>query len=353
MDLSSKRMVNSTEIARIAGLSRSTVSRVINNHPNVNEETRNKVMKIIEQFGYAPNASARVLAGKKVDTIGLFFAAGEPSVNSFVEDTHANFMLACIAETASQLGYLTLTSIIREIESFETNKRIKDVFLEGRIDAGIFIGFPNYTPVVEELIAKGFVIGILDQYIQGRNEVNRIVANLDEECAKNAVEYLVSLGHRRIMGVHGDLKRYSGMQKHDSFIDGMKKNSLEIRKEWQLFADFNRTSAFNVVADYLKSKSELPTSIFCSNDSIAFGVMEALKNAGLSIPEDISVIGVDDSGFSAYLTPPLTTFRVDFQNVLGELTRKVIEGLRDLVEEPVRMSFGSELVIRGSCRKIG
>ncbi|MCX7708929.1 MAG: LacI family transcriptional regulator [Clostridia bacterium] len=345
------KSINSTEIAKIAGLSRSTVSRVINQHPNVKGKTREKILNLIEQYGYTPNLSARVLAGKRADTIGLFFVPGTNSPN-FAGDTQADFMLACIAEAASQNGFLTLTNIVRNIHEPENVKRIRDIFYEGRIDAGIFIGCPDQVPIIEELVASGFILGILDQNPQGRNESNRIIVNYDDGSAEKAVDYLVSLGHRRIMGIHGDLKRYNGLQKYHSFLRGMEKHDLEVKKEWQLFPGFQHLSSYSMMEDFLNRSKELPTAMFCANDSIAWGVMDALKKAGLSIPGDLSIIGMDDSSFSALLSPPLTTFRVDFQEVLGTLTKKVIEHVATPSDELVRIAFESDLVMRGSCRTI-
>jgi len=346
------RKINSEEIAKLTGLSRSTVSRVINNYPNVKEETRRKVLKAIEQFGYTPNVSARVLAGKSVNTIGLFLATHNKDTYNFSQDTHTDFMLACVAEAASRLGFSTLITVVRDMADPDIAKKIKETFKEGRIDAGIFIGCLNYTPVIEELIANGFIVGILDQYIPDRNELNRIVVNFDDDCAEKAVDYLVSLGHKHIMGVHGDLRRYNGLQKYESFMRGMRKHGLVPRDEWMLFPGFDHALAYKMMREFLRTSSDLPTAIFCANDSIALGIIEALKEAQLKVPDDISVIGIDDAAFSVFITPPLTTFHVDFEAMLSTLTEKVIEGVNGLINEPVRLKFGSELVIRASCKAI-
>jgi LacI family transcriptional regulator len=348
-----KRRINSAEIAKLTGLSRSTVSRVINNYPNVKEETRNKVKKVIEQFGYTPNISARVLAGKNVNTLGLFFLASEKKgIYNFSQDTHVDFMLACIAEAASKHGFSTLITVLKDIDDPDAGRKVEGTFKEGRIDAGIFIGFPNYTPIIEELIADGFIVGILDQYIPDKNELNRVVVNFDDDCAEKAVDYLVSLGHKKIMGMHGDLRRYSATQRYESFIKAIKKHNLELRDEWVLFSGFSTANAYNIMLKFISNSSELPSAIFCVNDTVALGVVRALKDARIEVPKDISVIGIDDSYFSALMTPPLTTFHADFDYILGVLTAKVIEGVNGILKEPVRLRFGSELIVRASCRAL-
>lgn len=344
--------MTSVDIARLAGVSRSTVSKVINNYPDVNHETREKVNAIIRQFGYTPNISARVLAGKKVQTLGLFFITGNTCQDDFTEDILADYMLACVAETASDNGYLTLISIIKTMDDVESVQRIKDMFHQGRIDAGIFIGCNNDQPILEELIEKGFILGVFDQNVPGKEEPNRIVVNFDDFSAEKAVDYLVSLGHTQIMGVHGELVRYNGVQKYNAFMNGVSKHGLIIRDEWMLFAGFSKNKAYKLFSDFLANETNLPTAIFCANDFIAYGVMEAIKAAGFSIPKDFSVIGIDDSTLSRYLHPTLTTFHVDFKEMLELLTLQVIKSVDELPKQHKKYEFSSQLIVRNSCRSI-
>ncbi|WP_026486430.1 LacI family DNA-binding transcriptional regulator [Caldanaerobius polysaccharolyticus] len=347
-----KRIFNSAEIARLAGVSRSTVSRVVNNYPNVSESKREKVLRIIEQYGYTPNSAARVLTGKKTNTIGLFFVINSPGINYFKEDAHADFILASIAEAASHSGFFTLINIIHEVKQPDNIKMIKEIFYQKRIDAGIFIGCSDNEPVIEELIKEGFIVGVLDYNVKGRKEINCVVANFDDKFGEQAVDYLVSLGHKKIMGIHGDLQRFSGMQRYNSFIRGMKKYGLEIRDQWMLFPGFERFRAKQLMDEFLASGYELPSAIFCANDTIAYGVIDALKRKGILIPDDVSIVGVDDSNFSAYIDPPLTTFRVDFQEVLSTLTQKVVECVKADSVKGVVLEFGGQLIVRNSCKEV-
>ena len=127
--------INSNEIARLAGVSRSTVSRVINNYPNVPPETREKVMKIIEQYNYFPNISAQVLAGKRAKSIGVFLVAR----GQFSSDILTNLLITSVIEGASDCGYYVVTNIIRDIKDSESIKIVKEMFFQRSIDGGIFI----------------------------------------------------------------------------------------------------------------------------------------------------------------------------------------------------------------------
>ncbi|GAE36133.1 LacI family DNA-binding transcriptional regulator [Halalkalibacter akibai] len=145
-----RNKINSAQIAKLAGVSRSTVSRVINNYPNVPSETREKVMKIIKENDYFPDMSAQVLAGKNMRTIGLFII-DKGSVSS---DFTSNTLITSVIEEASKHDYYVLTNIIRDCRSPNNVERVKAVFYQNRIDAGIFMGTDNHEPLIEELIAE-------------------------------------------------------------------------------------------------------------------------------------------------------------------------------------------------------
>ncbi|UJF32586.1 LacI family DNA-binding transcriptional regulator [Paenibacillus hexagrammi] len=346
-----KTETNSEEIARLAGVSRSTVSRVINNYSNVPEKTRAKVMKVIEQYNYVPNLSAQVLAGKKTKTIGLFFIdAGHVS-----GDMLSNLMIASIIEYASSFGYYVLTHIIRDSKDPKQVSRIKETYLQRRVDGGIFIGAANYEPFIEELVTEGYMVAIVDQNLPGRNEPNRIVVNFDNEHSINAaVDYLVSLNHSKIGIVNGDMKRYGGPSKYEAFVNAMSRNKLEIVRDWVLAGDFNETSGYQAVKSLLGScgRDQLPTALIAANDSVAFGVIRALQEEGISVPDDISVIGFDDHAFSARFQPSLTTFRMDFECMMLKLTELLINNIEQGAKDFNKVMIQSQLIVRESCKKL-
>lgn len=342
-----KKDINSWQIAKLAGVSRSTVSRVINNYSNVPEETRKKVMAVIKQYHYYPNISARILAGKKTETIGLFWIASDHIASDYL----SNFFIASVIEDAASFGYLVLTCVIPNLTDANNIRMVREIFFEGRIDGGIFIGCANNEPLVEELIAEGYVTGILDQNIPGRTEPNRIVVNFDSDTAEKAVDYLVRLNHRHIGIIHGDLKRYNGVQKYNSFSNGFKKHGLSMVDNWVDYTDFSEKAGYKSMKAILERSPEFPTAICCANDSIAFGAINAINDFGLKVPEDISVIGIDDHIRSAVFKPPLTTFRVDFPKMFGALTENVIRVInQETNKQFINLQFGSELVERESCR---
>lgn len=339
--------MNSTEIARLAGVSRSTVSRVINNYSNVPEHTKQKVLQVIEQYNYFPNLSAQVLAGKKTRTIGLFMIdSGDVS-----SDLISSLLLAKVIESASRHGYFVLTHIVRDPKRQDEARAVKECFYQRRIDGGIFIGATNEEPIIEDLIAEGFMVAIVDQHVPGRQETNRLVFNFDNEAGVGMViDYLANLGHTRIGMINGDMLRYSGPSKWNGFKSAMTRNRLPIVQQWIMPGDFHEHSGYAAIKELLKLESELPTAIFAANDSVAFGAIRALEEAGLRVPDDISVAGFDDHSLSARFNPPLTTVHVDFSAMMDELTRTLIEGIENGSRTFIKIATPTSLIVRDSCR---
>lgn len=341
--------INSTEIAKLAGVSRSTVSRVINNYANVPEHTKQKVMQVIQQYNYYPNLSAQVLAGKRTRTIGLFMIdSGRVSGDSI-----SSLLLARIIESASSQGYYVLTHIVRDVSEKEEIRTIKESFYQRRIDGGIFIGAANQEPLIEELIEEGFIVAIVDQHLPGREMPNRLVFNFDNETGVGqAVDYLVSLGHRQIGIINGDMNRYSGPSKLHGFQRAMARHKLEMNPEWMLPGDFNESSGYKAIKDFLKVDRELPSALFAANDSVAFGAIRALKEAGFRVPQHISVIGFDDHFRSEHHRPALTTIRIDFAGMMDQLTKTLIAAIEHGSTSTKQATAGTALVVRESCQSI-
>lgn len=330
-------------------MSRSTVSRVINNYPNVPEETRKKVMDVIKKYNYYPNISAQILAGKNTNTIGLFWVSN----GKITEDYLSNFFIVSVIENAARYGFLVLTVVLSNLSDEKNINLVKEVFYQGRIDGGIFIGCKNYEPIIEDLISEGYKIGLLDHYAEGHNEPNRIIVNFDDETAEKAIDYIVRLNHRKIALIHGDLNRYNGKQKYEGFLRGLKKHNIMIRDEWQGFTDFSTNAGYNEMKKILESSSDFPTAVCCANDNIAFGAMKAIFEKGLKIPYDISIIGIDDHMLSSLVKPSLTTFRVDFSLMIKTLTENVIKVINNESNgQFLYVQYGSKLIERESCRKI-
>lgn len=341
--------INSTEIARLAGVSRSTVSRVINNYPNVPAKTKEKVMRIIKEYQYVPNFSAQIMAGKRTRTIGLFLK----STGLVSTDMLTNMLITRVIESASLRGYYVLTHIMRTSTDQEEARMVKETFQQRRIDGGIFIGAANDEPLIEELIGEGYLVGVIDQNMPGRTEPNRIVSNFDNITGiRQGVDYLVELNHRKIAFINGDPLRWSGPEKYEGFMQAMAAHKLPVNEKWIIPGDFSEEGGYQATRKWLGTISELPTAIFAVNDSVAFGALRALNEAEIQVPEQISLIGFDDHVLSSRINPTLTTIHVDFHGMMENLTDALIESIEHGPQQFQKFMARTALVVRDSCRAI-
>ena len=352
--------LNSTEIAKIAGVSRSTVSRVVNGYSNVPKHTRDRVMKVINDNEYYPLLSGQLLAGKRTGTIGFFWISGdkvsndEPASSKIASDMLCSEYFAHVTESAAELGYLVLTCIVRNLAEQENIDWIKRVFMQGRVDAGIFIGVRNNEPLIEELITKGHVVGIFDHFHPDRNEPNRISVNYEIDTGRKTIDYLYKLGHKKIAIIDGDISRYSMLKRHEGFLTRMQELDLEIRGDWMQYADiFNTADAgYDAAKRLLSNSDEYPTAICTGNDAIAFGIYRALEEAGISIPEDISIIGIDGHGRGELISPSLTTFAFKYKDMFFSLVKRTIAAINQDPDNPSTEYIPGTLIERESCRSL-
>lgn len=307
-------------------------------------------MEVIKKYNYFPNLSGRALKGKKTNTLGLFLAQD----NRITEESSYNTLISNVIESASNEGYYVLTKIIRDTSDTSTIKSVKECFFQGRVDAGIFFGFANHEPLIEELIAEGFLCCIIDQELPGRTEPNRIIFNNNNESVSmRAIDYLVSLNHKKIGLIRYGLKRGSTNAKFRGFMNGIKKHGLVLQDSWVL-PGYIKGGGYEAVSSFLKSAnlSEMPTAFFADNDNLAIGAIRALNDHGLTVPGDASIIGVNNHVLSSYMKPALTTFKVNFEQLANELILKIIETIENGPKEFHKVIFELEFIERESCRRL-
>lgn len=352
------KRLNSSDIARLAGVSRSTVSRVVNGYSNVPPETHERVMRVIREHNYYPLLSGQLLAGKKTRTLGLFWAytgdvPDDDATGKIASDFMTSSFFVYITEAAAARGYMVLSSIIRDIRERRSEQLVKRTFMQERIDGGVFIGASNHEPVIEELIEAGKVVGLFDHWKDGDWEPNRIAVNFERETGERCIDYVVGRGHREIAIIDGDMNRYSSYQRHEGYIRGMQRHNLAIRRQWMRYGGLTADDGERAAAQLLDDcRGDYPTVICANNDAVAFGVYQALEARGLRVPEDISVIGIDGHQAGQYLSPPLTTFAFDFQAMFSSLVDRTIATIEGREDEAPYEHLPSQLVERGSVRTL-
>lgn len=352
--------MTSQEIATLAGVSRSTVSRVLNGYRNVPEETFNKVMSVVKKYDYTPNSSARVLAGKETGVIGLFIVSRSDAHESKIyNNSFVGQFLNALVEIATNYNYFVLLNMIESAHLNDRFLKIKQSFLEKRIDSAIVVDVDDFCiPYLNELIEKNFPVCLIDvdgKNLEINNELNKafVVNAANYEGAVEAMEYLVRLGHRKIGFVKGEMITYSAKERYNAYEDVMKKYNIAIDSRYVLDGEFSNSKTVMEVKKMLSEcKNDLPTAIFCSNDDMAMATINVLTDYGYKIPEDVSVIGFDNLNISKYSVPSLTTV----ENPIYDIAKKAMETLIDVkkgeltglqtYEIPVKM------ILRGSCMAI-
>ncbi len=339
------KRVTSNDIARMAGVSRSTVSRVINGYKNVPEETYDRVMKVVREQHYFPQISGRQLCGKGTNTLGLFWV-GEPNISQ-AQFTSNMFMI--VVDAAAQRNYLVLADIVPNLSEEKYANHVRRVFSEGRIDAGIIIGASNVEPLLDELPEKGYIVGVHDYYRQDDPLPLRLSVNYDRGSGEQIIDYLYGLGHRKIALLSGDLTHQSCLDRYESFIRGMKKHNLPLRNQWMAYGGYHAEPAYRGALSILAGcGSDLPTAVCPNNDDAARGVYRACAELGLRIPEDISVVGTDNDPSSLMTAPPLSTFAIDTRTMFFSLVNRVIDTLEGKENVPQTEFVSGTLVPRAS-----
>lgn len=289
------------DVAEYSGVSITTISRVLNNHPDVREEVRAKVLKAIEELHYVPNSSARDLSKTQTDTIGVVVrGAGNPFLNSVLRSIETAVRKANYSMVMCQIG--SSEDEISEGASLVRSKRLKGlIFLGGRFD---------YTP---EQIATLSVPFVCCTYTNSFGSLNRKAYSsvyIDDYAeAFRSVKTLTNLGHKKIAVLLGTTcDRSISELRFKGYCDALESEGISLDKNLIIEAkSFHIDDAFKAVENFLKKNKDF-TAIFSIADAMGIAAIKALYNAGLKVPEDCSLISIDGIEVSKYTIPTLTTF---------------------------------------------
>ncbi len=305
--------MNSNEIAKLANVSRSTVSRVVNNYSNVPESTRKKVQAIIDKYGYTPSSSARTLAGKSNNIIALVIAdMVEPNRKWVgIESPYYSRFLAKLVKEAKKRDYLVL---VQTISKEEECLNLAQHFENRLVFGGIFIGFKANTYTLDELAKKNFNAVFIDQYDVSNKEFEhtKIVNCNDYEISLKLMQYLIDNGHKDIAFLKGD-DRMSAHKRYAGYLKALEINNIKVNQNLILEGNFRRDKAYELIDKLIDNENF--TAIFASNDVLALGAFEALKKHNLKVPDDVSLVGFDNIRFLEFSDLELTTVNVSMQEM--------------------------------------
>lgn len=337
--------MNIKTIAKMAEVSVATVSKIINNYPDISEETRQKVIKIMEETGYRPSSSAKTLATKKSNLIGVVFA-GKLNV-----DFSHPFFVDVINHFKKQIGLLGYDLLFFSNEKF-LNKG-EDYLARCKyfsVDGCIIIAGDEVESSVYDLAASDIPCIGVDIALEGRNS-SYIMSDNDKISAK-VVEHFYLNGYRDL-GFIG-IERPSPIIKNreEAFIESLRSFNLAVDENWFAYSkDYAEEDGYLAAKTWI-ARGKLPQAVFAATDLTAFGAIRAFKESGLRVPEDIAVIGCDDIDACRYTEPPLTTIKQDKQKI-GRLAAMILFDLMNNQMEANCIKVEPELVIRRSCGSFG
>ena len=325
-------------IASLAGVSRSTVSRVLNNHSGVRPDVRERVLRVIREHNYVPQAAARNLASARTNTIGLLI----PRSAAFtLADPYIALMIRAISEASRQQGYFLLLAML----TADMEPGFYDHLLRGRhFDGVIMFSSDIDDPILPLLIKDGNPLVLI-----GRHPYFRTVTSVDvenREGSREAVAHLIALGHRRIGLINGQLEMEAAQARRDGYKQALLEAGIPIEPELMVEGRYSEAVAHNSTLELLDLQRP-PTAIFAASDAMALGALHAIQHRGRRVPDDIAVVGFDDLPLAASATPTISSVHQPVSDMGAHAVRLAIEQMRG--EGPVNsVILPARLVVRQS-----
>ncbi|OCT17028.1 LacI family transcriptional regulator [Paenibacillus pectinilyticus] len=319
------------DVAKKSGLSVVTVSRVINQAGTVREGNRQKVLQVMKELDYQPNAAARSLARGKTGIIGVAI--------STLNDSFFDAVVKEMNDRLAERGYFLALSISTDVfASFE-----KSLFQEDRVDGLIVVSPTNEDAYVSELHKKKIPFVLLDNQHIHESVSSIIVDNF--KGGYEATKHLIALGHTEIAHIRGPQPFLSSAERERGYIHAMQEAGLP--KLWIQPGEFSITSGYEIAGNWLQA-GRMPTAVFAADDFIALGFMDACKNAGYQVPRDISIVGFDDQIFASEFRPNLTTVRQPAHELGRRAVDELMQWIDGITQTHQTVKLEPELIIRES-----
>jgi DNA-binding LacI/PurR family transcriptional regulator len=326
-------------VAKEAGVSRATVSRVVNGSPKVSPDVRKAVERAVARLGYVPNQAARSLVTRRSDSVGLVIT--EPTSRLFDDPFFPRLLRGISAELAAR--NLQLVLLMPEDETAE--ERLERYLAGGHVDGVLLVSLHDTDPLPAHLQARG-----VPMVIGGRPPAGVTASHVDvdnREAARSAVRHLASLGRRRIATIAGPDDMGAGVDRLDGYLDGIAE--LGLRRDERLIAhgDFTYDGGAAAMRRVLKTAPDVD-GVFAASDLMAAGALNVLRAAGRAVPADVALVGFDDSPLASATEPPLTSVRQPIEEMGRELVRILAESIGRSQRATRRVLLSTELVPRAS-----
>jgi len=327
------------DIAKMAGVSPGTVSKIINNYQDVGIETRKKVLKIMEETGYIANRSMKD-SSRKTSLIAVIYAG---KVNADFNHPFFREVMNSFKNTIGTLGYDLLFFTNETFENSEEDYYTR--CLRYNVDGVLILSGEDVEPSISELdISDIPCIGV---DIQLKGEKSAYIMSDNFQISAKAVEHFYLNGYRKIAYIGGLEGARVSELREEGFISKIEEFGLSINRDWMTNGDFFEKSGYEAMQKILNT-SNRPEAVFATSDLMAFGAMKAIKENGLKIPEDIAIIGCDDIDACNYTDPPLTSVYQDKVKI-GRLAANMLNDMIKKHAYPKSVMVEPKLIVRKSC----
>lgn len=339
----SKKSITVYDIAKEAGVSPATVSRVLTNSANVNEDKKTRILEIIEKYEFEPNWIARSLSNKKTNTIGMLV----PDIrNPFYSD----FFIECEIEAAKQGYNIILCNALNNIENEESQlKNLSEKGVQGIILVGGNVDEirpdKNYINLMKRVLKKTPII-VAGELEGVEGKLYRVIPDRNHGM-NDVITYLTQKGHKDIAFIGGRDMVIPTVRKRDAMVSLLQERNIKVRPQWIIDSEYTIEGGYRAGMQFIHMQ-QLPTAVIIINDICAIGFVRALNESGILIPKDISIISYDNSYLSEALNPSLTS--VSYNQ--SQYARCIIQTIVSLVqgeEIPLYQYINTVLHIRNSC----
>jgi len=325
------------DVARASGVSYATVSRVLSGYEFVKESTRKRVMEAVKRLGYVANLQARSLAGGHSRIIGLL-----------VPNLDNSYVGTIMRGIDQELDRANFDMILYTSHRHPANESFYVSVIANGLPEGLLLIAPLVPMTyLDALRERDFPYILIDQADTADN--SSVVEATNWQGAYEATRYLCQLGHTRIAFVKGTISIRSAVDRLRGFKAALADCNIPLREELLIEGDFQQRTGYEATKALLQSVTPPPTAIFASNDLSALGAMEAARECGFRIPDDISIIGFDDIPHASLVYPRLTTVRQPLEEMGQVAVKMLLERIKDRSHPPQRVTLATQLVIRDSC----
>ncbi len=326
-------------VAQASGVSRATVSRVVNGDKRVSPATRRTVEKAIEHLGYSPNRAARSLVTRRSDSIGLVIP--EPTTRLFGDP----FFPRLVRGISEMLTASSLQLVLFFPQSRSDEERLRAYLVGGHVDGVLLVSLHGDDPL------PGYLVGAdIPVVVGGRPPNGTSISYVDMDNvdgARAAVAHLASIGRRHIATVAGPRDMSVAADRLQGYREAIAAAGMRYEPELEVSADFDQEIARQLFAELLLTHPEID-AVFAASDPMALGVLQALRAAGRAVPRDVAVVGFDDSTIATAAEPPLSSVRQPIEEMGREMTRMLLASLAPAGRVTRRLFLATELVVRAS-----